>query len=274
MGIVLISLVSEFYWQLAYNLALSLKKNSGIPITLLTDKIQGKDDPFDQIIEVKKPHYFEGYFFNPFKAKTHIYDYSPYEQTLYLDVDTIFLWKHWSLSDVLRGLEGFQMHEVKRWSKENAHRCKIVWLKHVNLTVEHWNQAYGVDYPFVEYNSSFIYFDKSEKNKSYFDKLKKNYLNRKTKYRKIGGKYPDELAHTLTTAQLKHYSTIPGYRPIYFQWENPKMDLNKAYKKYPFLGLAGGGSGVKLVSKYNVLASQLDSPYHDFDNKKKIFHEG
>ena len=90
-GILLIAL-GKHYNKLAYNMAKSIKRFSDIPIAVITDdKEEFLLDAFDIIIEPKLHDYLEGYAFNPFKFKTYIYDYTPFEHTIYLDVDGIAL---------------------------------------------------------------------------------------------------------------------------------------------------------------------------------------
>src|SRR3990167_2341269 len=68
-GFLILALEKESYYHMAYNLALSLKYNSQYPVEILRDE------------EVK---------ISPaFKAKTHIYDLSPFDETIYVDADSL-----------------------------------------------------------------------------------------------------------------------------------------------------------------------------------------
>lgn len=262
---------------MAYNLAKSIKRSSNIHITVLTDNSLNTlpDKPFDKILEPGKAFYREGQAFNPFLTKTRIYDLTPYDETLYLDVDALFLWDYKSIIDLFKELSeiDFHIHEVKRWNNENMDRCSMVWTKDAGIGLRELFTAYGLkqqEYP--EYNSSFIWFKKTDKNEVFFNQAKKNYLDRKTPFRDIGGRYPDEMAWNLASAQLEHYTERVHWKPIFFQWENKEYDLHTIGEKYYFLGMAGGTTKGVYVTLYNRLSKTLPSPFVDFHNHKKIFH--
>jgi hypothetical protein len=265
-GILLIAL-GHHYTKLAFNMALSIKKFSDIKIAVITDS----DDeellaPFDQIITPKIKDYLEGYVFNPFKLKTYIYDYTPFDHTIYLDVDGM------ALKDLTPLFKyDFKIQEVAKYNYENAHTCDMVWVTKVGKRLNDIFNAYRLnpktEYP--EYNSSIVIFKKNSANKEYFDLVKKNYFDRKLDFKPIGGLYPDELAWNLSSAQLGHYTDTPEEKPIYFFWEDKNQ--KEIDPKFYILGMAGGYHKTKLKSVYELSMKQI-SPYWKFDSMKKIFH--
>ena len=272
-GIITIALNKPFYKELAYTLAKSFKGK--IPVAVLTDGIdEKKAKAFSHVIEPRKKDYYDNLILNPFKLKPHVYDYSPFDETIYLDADSIFYYNGRSIDSLFEQFNEFQIHEVKRWNKTNFERCKMVWLKHVGLSLSHLFSAYNISPEFYpEYNSSFIYFKKSEANKRYFEQVQQNYTDRRTRFRKIGGHYPDEMAFNLASAQLAHYSEIENYKPVLFHFENKKINPQEGGKKYYFLGMAGGYNSPKYVAVYNYMAEKVGG-YGTFNNRKKIFFEG
>lgn len=268
--IVIIALESQFYFNLALNLAKSIKRHHrNLPIALLSDKFT--DPVFDQVIKPDFTHHTENRKFNPFRLKTYIYDYSPFEKTLYLDADNLCIKP---IGDLLKKLEetDFLIHEVKRWDKTNRERCKMVWTDKVGHKLVDLTNAYNIpeDNIYPEYNSSFIWFTKSEKNKKYFDLAKALYMDRRIKYKDIGTCYPDELAWGLASTILKQYSGVEHFKPIYHKWEASKKggtdDINLIKERYWFLGMAGGLHAPGLLYLYKRLSGMT------FHNRKKIFH--
>lgn len=266
-GILLIAL-GKHYTQLAYNMAKSIKQFSDVKIACITDdKEEFLLEVFDIVIEPKLHDYLEGYVFNPFKLKTYIYDYSPFDKTIYLDVDGI------ALKDITPLFDNkFKIQEVARYNYENAHTCDMVWVRKVDKRLNDLMIAYNLphDAEYPEYNSSIIVFDKSKINKYYFNRVKKNYLERKIDFKPIGGLYPDELAFNLASAQLSHYPDS-NEKPIYFYWENRDVKASDIKDKYYVLGMAGGFHSTKLKALYETTVKGF-SPYWKFDSMKKIFH--
>jgi hypothetical protein len=269
-GILLIGM-GKNYSKMAYNMALSIKrKEPNLQIAIITDETDTSIlEVFDHIIEPELDDYLEGVQFNPFKLKTFIYNYSPFDKTIYLDVDGICLTKFDKLFE-----HDFLIQEVARYNSENWDKCAMVWVRKANKHLKDIYEAYKLPletfYP--EYNSSFILFSKSAKNKKYFKQVQKNYMDRKLDFKPIGGRYPDELAFNLASAQLNHYSDNEKIKPIYFQWENKTLPLGDIEKKYNFLGMAGGHHSNRLKHIYEITVKQF-SPYWKFESKKKIFHE-
>jgi len=129
------------------------------------------------------------------------------------------------------------------------------------------------DREYPEHNSSIIIFNKSKKNEKYFERAKKNYLDRRLEFKPIGGLYPDELAWNLASAQLKHYSVEPEVKPIYFAWENKGMLGGETIaQNYYILGMAGGFHNTKLKHLYETTVKQFSS-YWKWESMNKIFHK-
>jgi len=266
MGIVIIALQNAFYFNLAVNLAKSIE---GIPITLISD--QFTHPIFDRVIKPKFSDHTERIRFNPFKLKTYLYDYTPYEETLYLDADNIALKDIHDLIEKLREHD-FVMHEVKRWDVTNRDNCKCVWIDKVGVKLKEVLWAYGIpdEHVYPETNSSFIWFKKTPANEKYFSLVKELYMDRRVKYRPIGKCYPDEMAWGLASATLQHYSGLEHFRPIYHRWEASKkggtINVKAIRQKYWFLGMAGGLHTNDLVRLYKKLTG------FTFNNREKIFH--
>src|SRR3989304_2993180 len=98
-GVLLIAIGSEYYKEMSYNMALSLRLAGVKNITLLTDDdghyySDKQKKVFNDFITAKESDFIENYMLNPFKLKTLINQYTPYVKTLYLDSDGIFFYTH------------------------------------------------------------------------------------------------------------------------------------------------------------------------------------
>lgn len=250
-------------------MAKSIKRFTDVPISCITDCTdETLLTEYDQIIEPNLADQLEGYAFNPFKLKTYMYDYTPYDHTIYLDVDGI------ALKDITPLFKfKFKIQEVSKYTYDNAETCDMVWTNKAGKSLKDLFDAYKLphDTEYPEHNSSIIIFNKSVKNKKYFARAKKNYLDRRLEWKPIGGLYPDELAWNLASAQLKHYSEAPSQKPVYFYWENKTMTFTDAEENYYILGLAGGYFGSKLKHMYETTVKQF-SPHWKWDGMSKIFH--
>ena len=265
-------------------MANSIKNHSKTHITVITDDncLDGiNKNVFDNIIKVDISDYLEGGVINPLKLKTKIYQYSPYDKTIYLDVDGINVTAERSVDTLFELLKDstFEIQEVGRYKKDDYKSCHMVWASKVGKDIRDIYDVYKIPkenlYP--EYNSSFIYFNKCDANKKFFKKVNENYFDRRLEWKDMGGRYPDELAFNLASAQLSHYNTILKFKPIFFQWEN-NSDRLKGIKpiseNHWFLGMAGGYHEPRLRNLYDSIVKSQGSPYHKkcFQSRDKMFH--
>lgn len=278
MGYLIIALRNNFYYGLAYNLCLSLLTKSAKSITILTDKdgerwFNEHPNVCENLIIAQREHYTEDGRFNPFLLKTYIYDYSPYQRTIYLDADTMFLYPFRDIGELETQYNGisFSIQEFTRYTKSTANQCKMLWLTQAKSTLDDVWTMYELpdDAVYPEYNSSFILFDKSDTNRKYFGLVKYLYLERRVNYKALGGSYPDELAFNLASAISGNMSDKKT--PIYFHWETKMAELDEIRNNYYFIGLAGGRMPSKLINYYTSLSKRLGSPYSKFDYHQKYF---
>ena len=260
-GILLIALGRK-YNELAFNLIKSIKKhNPTLEVAVITDSTYPEIlEVYDHVIIPQPAHYIEDFVFNPFKLKTFIYDLSPFDETIYLDVDSI------CLRDISELFYPFKIQEVGRYEKGD--KCDCVWFENLDIIFN----KYNLENKYPEYNTSFISFNKSPENKEYFDLVKKMYFDRRFEYTKIGQNYPDEMAFGIASSMLGHYAQRPVEVPICFWWSNKKLALPEIKEQYYFIGFAGGYVASKYLGYYHQLMKRLGSPYWKLEMKDKIFH--
>lgn len=294
-GVLMIAIGDPFYLNLAYNLALTLKQSDcHVPVALLTDDkklshlMPDQAKVFDHVIPAEDGDYIdpEQMRQNPFMLKTRIYKYSPFDRTLFLDADQLHLSDHKSLCkllfDVLKDVE-FQMHEVKRYTKANAHESGMIWTKTptAGQSFPKMWEAFGFaeDAIFPEYNSSFIFFTKCEANEKFFERVAANYFERKVEWTAIGTFYPDELAWGVTSAQMKYYGSIEHFRPCWLNWESDKgITFEQVAQHYYFLNMASGYQPSNQIAWYDNTIKRVRFNAGDrfpftFNMRKKIFFQ-
>ena len=216
-GIILLSLGSPYYARMAANVAYSIKCNCDLPITLISNNYSILNDEdlkhFDNIVVPEKFIYTKNNKTEYFKAKTFIFDYTPYEETLYLDVDMVvlnekklnILFDELSVYDLVfasRGCEHISVvtDKTSQWGDVSK------FAKQYNITDGYWYQL----------SSEFIYFKKKENVKEFFKQSQSFYENTTDNYLPFAGCIADELAFGMAMMITGLYNPISEYTPIYW----------------------------------------------------------
>lgn len=222
---------SPYYGKWAYNMAHSIRALSEIKIHLVHDKAstQGIDlSIFDSKEEIE--------FGNDFGLeKIKVFDRSPFDETLYLDVDGIVINNPDEIFDKLKGSSIWVQPMGKGTKGDNITYTwaanVIVWLR-FNLSDETI---------FNTCQTSIIYFTKEAK--KFFERLKENYNDRLEpyEYREMWGlskQHPDELYYSITLAQMG--IDLQEFRPVFFP-EKIK-DIGIILNDYYVLSMYGGNN--------------------------------
>lgn len=283
-GILLIAAGHPYYGNYAYQLAVSIKASSpDMPVSIIYEG-NGighlgvtKLAIFDQIIEAQPKQYTSKTLGirDIFKLKTWIYDLSPYEETLYLDSDMLWLprKKADELFEALKDID-FTMSNRGAVSIEHASNDFIQW-----ANVHDIKTIYGfTDEMLYHLSSEFIYFKKTKDVKSLFDKAKKNFDYPKVNYKVFGQNQPDELAFTIACMQSKIYPHTAPYYPSY--WEPfHKMNLSpgQMYQEYYLCSFGGAFYSNSVKEFYNNLAkyycNKVGESYFPLTDKSKFLPE-
>lgn len=205
-GIILLATGAPFYGRMAYNLAVSIKAAGPIDITVLhsgrgLSHLSAKQlQIFDKIIEIKD---------ESFAAKLHLLDYTPYDQTLYLDADMLWLPGKTpdQLFDELEGIsftsitEGYYDYEA---GADYGNKMYHYWTD--PLEAKDLHKLTG---KFYQWRSEVMYFTKGAS--KLFNLAKKIYKNPKVKVKQFAGHIPDELALNIAASKL-------GIEPHEYKW--------------------------------------------------------
>ena len=242
--ILTIAIGKKEYGQMAFNLAVTLKKHSDLPISVITDDNALKGIPeadmwvFDQIIHTTEK--------NPFKLKCYLNELTPYPYTIFVDADCVFLQEP-NLKASLH-IEGID--EPLYWA-----------------TAEAIKDHYKVDTKGI--NTSLIAWKSNKANDKFFTAAQKAYDNPMPKYKHIGGWYPDEIPFAVAAAKKKLAS------PVVFHHSDKKYRLGDA-KGYTVLSMNGKMSPYDpMVRHYNMItkSASLDFglAHYPFKPSAKVF---
>lgn len=249
-GVIILSLKKPSYYCSAANLAMSIKShNKNIHITLVSDGGHNEHyraehySYFDSIKEINKDHYTDDYGFSPALAKINIFRYSEYENTLYIDADSLVLRDIQPLIDRLVSLKGNFYSNVLGSGYKNDEIIYQAWATNEKL----WDYfKLKENQKVYTFNTSWFFFRKSTENlfkityNNYFGGFSK--LDLKNKW---GGSLPDELFFYGTLAQ-KEINPSVEFSVCFFGDKIDSRTLDQLANDYYMFTLYGGKSTVRL----------------------------
>ena len=212
-GIILIATGSPMYGRLAYNLAVTIKAVEKIPVIVLTNGAalnhlsDERKRVFDEIIQIPE---------QAFAAKLNVYDYSPFDETIYLDADMVWLPKKTPTEffNEMKPLnfaaitEGFYDYETGT-ETNSAHYH--FWCNPIEA-----KEKYGLEGMFYQWRSELMYFRKCDEVKAMFDMAREIQATPKVEYKKFGTFVPDELGINIAACKLGIHPHVRNWRPAYW----------------------------------------------------------
>lgn len=274
-GVVLIAMGHENYLRMAVNLAASILCNDdSIQIHLVHDgKFNELTDKEQSLFSSNKvPAYgiwHTGGAEDFIKTKTRIYELSPFDSTLFLDVDMIWLIDK-RISSLFDELEGTDFTIMNEGPKEACY-----W-----ADPEEMRQMVGNENPMYIYYSELIYFEKSGVTEEYFNVVKDIFDNPKPGTKEFAGSaMPDELAFILASLMTGILPHQENWLPIYWYFRAKNHRHLQPYQLSDlYHGYSIGGNITPEYAKahYNNLASHyavqmgIDKPYKVRDKRSFI----
>jgi hypothetical protein len=204
------------------------------------------------------------------KTKTHIYDLSPFDETLFLDVD-MYILPATNMSNVLEKLSAICDYTIENRGYADlslpADKLDPTYCNWVNIidVKNHYNTGGR----FYHLHSEFIFFKKNEKNKLFFDTVRNVYDTRPLKWQVFDGAVPDEYAFDIATAITGHYPHLNGFITIYWHGMDGTKDWNKHIVNN-YIGFSLGGNFIPQwlqpkVNAYKMLYRQSLGLTHLFN---------
>ncbi len=254
-GILLIAIGHPNYIKMAINLAAGIKLNEpGMEIALATNLLPPAFAMERQLIDVcvfVPDEYFTTDGKTEYiKVKTRMYDLSPFDETIFLDVDMLWLHKR-KPSELFTQLEGIAFTIANTGLAGSS-----IW-----ADINEVKKAYKItDQKYYNFHSEFVYFKKCAAVKKYFHKVKEVYDHPKVKGTNFGGaRIADELAFQIASMLLDYYPHQDNYLPTYW-WgrdiggkENHKFAYQLAEKYFSY-SIGGNSLPTNVAKTYNQLA--------------------
>lgn len=251
-GIILIATNHPNYGNLAYNLALSIRSVEPVSISVIyTDGSLGhltdqQKLVFDNLIELPENHG------DGFGVKLHLDQLTPYDETLCLDVDMLWLGK--KPSELFAQLSGFNI--ITEGDSDKPNPKYYFWADAAEI-----KEHYKVD-RIYQTRSEVMYF---EKGTSVFSTARCIDISGLKTIRMFGTTVPDELYFNIAIAQLG--LTIPPFNPAYWCRLHGEVmpNLSVLYRDYFLLSFGSNAASTIMKRAYDnvmqVVCRKLGLPY-------------
>jgi len=281
-GILIIACGHPFFGRMAHNLAASIKSmEPGMPIALRWAgdalnhlKNYNLSEVFDSVEKIPE-HCYKSEGKNKWiRTKVFMYDLSPFEETIFLDADTIWFPKR-KPSHLFKELEPVEI-TFANYTRHDLEKVKDekVWAK-----LSEVKTAYDFDKGYYyALQSEFVYFKRSEKNAAYFEKAKEVYDNPKAETIVFAGFVPDEFAFSVAALLCGIKPHKYPYFPTYWHPVHKKIDRETLFDRHYVLSVGGAFQSDYFKKLYDQLASvafrklRLESPFK-YINKRSWLPE-
>lgn len=253
-GILILALGHPYYGRMAQNLAMSIKYNSPDVKIALAYAYSGIShlqkyelDLFDQVIQVPDQYITVGGLRQYIKAKSYLNEITPWDETLYLDADMVWLPRKGvnQLYEELKDIDFTMQSRGRTDISQSVPNEYSFW-----CSVNEMKDSYGFEKGwYYTLSSEVIWFKKTPEVKKFFKESQKIYDDIKVNYTRFaGGGIPDELVFSIAMIKLSFYPHkiwIPAY---WEQAERANIDNSTLYNNY-YLMSAGGHLNAKSTIK-------------------------
>lgn len=259
-GILLIATGHAYYGMLAHNLAMSLSVKSSLPITLACDQVGGQHLHaqhklvFDEVVDI--PHHMThtNGMFSGTKPKLYINELTPYDETLYLDVDTLWLPKK-SVEELFDSVSGDLAIQNAGYADMRAKDLPANQNQWVELSeVKKSYKIRGGRY----YNlfSEVILVRKSKDTDLFFKTAQKVRKEWKVKLSKtFANDVPDEACLAIAACLTKVYPHQENWLPCYWwHFHRNNLEVSELYAGYYAYSVGGNQQPRHVVKFYDNLA--------------------
>lgn len=257
-GVVLLALNHPYYGNYAAQLAASILFSApqtkitllhdGKAITHLTEK---RLSLFDKIIKLDPSYYTLKGRYEYLKPKAYMYELSPYDTTIFLDADMLWLPRRpiTQIFDLLKDVD-FTMANRGCIDISKAKANFITWCNPAEI-IEKYN-AFGMIY---NLSSEFFYFKKTQEVEEFFKCTQQIFDDIKVNHLQFGTGIPDELPFTIAMLQTGIYPHTTPWLPSYWQqYRNERLTPNDMYNMYYVYSCGGAMQSDAVKRFYNNLA--------------------
>lgn len=280
-GVVLIALGHHYYGKMAAGLCATLKAiEPTLNVTLfysqsaIADLSESERNLFN-LVEVSSDKYSLNGYSRFLRPKLLLHELSPYDTTIYLDVDMVWLGK--PISELFAELENVNF-TVKNYGAKPLSQSiddPKAWAKYSDIALI-YNLTDELNFTI---SSEFIYFKKTDEVKALLEKAVQVFDNPKIDYREFAGYVADELALSIAIMCTKTYPHKASYEPIWWVQSNiEKPTLANLREKFYAISMGGVRATTSNEQLYNILVSSayynLNIKYpHKWVNKHRFLQE-
>jgi len=282
-GVLILATGNSHYGKLAFNLAMSLKANDRLcqialvcePETLsnLSDLHKGF---FDYIIDIPKecithngePHHF--------KAKTELYWLSPFNKTLFIDADSLWIPKR-KVSWLFGELEGIKFTVQNNCYYDVLQRKTIGANNYIFWgNIDEILSYFDITDRLIQTNTTLMYWERSEIAEKIFTTALEIYENDNAPKQKKKWGYADEFCFNVSM-RLNNFEPheIP-WRPVFIHFLNTGVNNSLMMSNYWLITNGGAKTNPVLVKFYNTLVNaycvteKVPDRYYHIDKEKVI----
>lgn len=291
-GILLIALGHPIYGKMAAALAASIKAASQeIPIVLYCSEqstsrlMEGEKKLFDQMHTMPEEYYITNGIERFLKAKTFVYDLSPFDETIFLDVDMI--WnpkkKPEDLFEELNNLDFTMCNEGYVDFALGINKLKhnyTFWFDLAEFRRKYSRNKRIMSNKLYQLRSEFIYFKKNKAMEKYFEMVKNVYDNPQIEVTYVGNGLADEYAYNVASCINGIYPHTDYYSPMYwhYKYTSKKPSRAEIMKDFYLISMGGNKSDKFSEDFYNDIAAAAYQQLglynaHKHVNKQKFLTE-
>jgi len=245
-GILIFALGHPAYGHYAFNLAVTIKAVEDIPIAVVHDEsaLSHLSDQQLSIFDKKIPSSIKP----GCGAKLHAYDLSPFEKTLLLDADMLWLPQR-NPSELFESLKGIEFTGITEGSTDNPSSHYFFWAE-----VEEMREKYHITGVIHQWRTEVVYFERSEKVSDMFELAKRIHSNHGlSKIKSFAEGVPDELGINIAAAKYEFSPHDPDWKPSYWPqlFQNQIPEYGTLYRQYYLLSVGGNINTENVKKLYN-----------------------
>lgn len=235
-GVLLIAVGHKNYGKMAVVLAASLKVTSPeVPICVCASgdallEVQKHNQYFDIIKIVKESCFTVEGKIKYFRTKLFMYQFSPFNKTIYLDVDMIWSQRNpiTKLFEAYADLDFTMTNEGSKKISDGSGQTnkRYSFWADFDAVKEQYADAFNDESILYQFRSELMYFVKSAKMKAFFALSKQIYDNPKVKVDTLGGCTADEFAFNVAAASMNLHPHKTPYVPLYWFYMHGQLGLH------------------------------------------------
>ncbi len=227
-GVLFLALGEQIYGQMAFNACMSIKAvcpQLKTCILYSDSAVKSLTEKHWRYFDIKQECPTEFYMYDGkksyFRAKTRLYEMSPFDQTLWLDADVIIHpRKQAQIMELFDSTHDYYAQTYNLWDCDTGRPPQEgniwsglgLWTSLTKGLVNRY-ELQGKTLPQI--NSSFVYFEKTERMKAFFDETQRLWAEPNPAVRNWRGEYPDEFFFHIAGARLGIQSAKVPFVPLY-----------------------------------------------------------